>query len=121
LLLGLLVLLSGCGRSPEPTHVHGEPMDHWLEALRSRDARVRKRAVTVLGNVGPADAAVIPALTGAVRDPDAGVRAEAVLGLLKIGPPARDAVPVLTEATKDRDPRVRAYAARALERVQGRE
>jgi len=91
----------------------------WAEALRDRDARVRKKAAFTLGNIGPSDPAVLPALMGALTDADAGVRCEAILALLKYGPGAREAIPALTEIQeKDRDARVRAYAAQALEKLQ---
>jgi HEAT repeat protein len=79
---------------------------------------VRKKAAFTLGNIGPSDPAVLPALTGALKDADAGVRCEAVLALLKYGPGAEEAIPELTEVqAKDRDARVRAYAARAVEKL----
>jgi HEAT repeat protein len=118
LLAALLLILVGCGRAP-PTVAHGKPVADWVEALQNPDARQRKKAAEVLGNVGAADPAVVPALAGAVKDRDPAVRGEAVLALLKIGPAAREAAPALREAQKDRDPRVRANAARALEKVQG--
>jgi HEAT repeat protein len=113
----LALLLSGCGQSP-PLTVRGKPVSHWVQALENPDARVRRKAVGALGNVGAADAQVVPALVRAVKDRDARVRAAAVLALLKIGPEAREAVPALTAARRDRDAQVRAYAAKALAKVQ---
>jgi HEAT repeat protein len=118
LLTSLLLLPAGCGRAP-PTLAHGKPVAYWFEALRHPDARERKKAVQVLGNVGAADPAVLPALTGAVKDRDSGVRSEAVLALLKMGPAAEAATPALREAERDRDPQIRTYATRALERIRG--
>ena len=118
LVLALVLLTVGCHKA-QPPMAHGKPVGEWVEALRDPDARARKKAVTVLGNVGAADPAVVPALAGAVRDSDAAVRAGAALALLKIGPAARDAEPALAEAQNDQDPAVRQYAARALERVRG--
>ena len=117
LVAGLLVLLAGCGRA-QPTLAHGKPVSDWVDALGHPNARERKKAVEVLGNVGAADPAVVPALAGAVKDRDPAVRGEAVLALLKIGPAAREAAPALREAERDRDPRVRANAVKALEKVQ---
>ena len=118
LVAGLLVLLAGCGRA-QPTLAHGKPVSDWVETLRHPDARERRKAAEVLGNVGAADPAVVPALAGAVKDRDPVVRGEAVLALLKIGPAAREAAPALREAEGDRDPRVRANAVKALKTVQG--
>jgi HEAT repeat protein len=112
----LIVLTVGCHKS-EPALAHGKPVGDWVAALRDPDARARKKAAGVLGNVGAVDPAVVPALAGAVRDRDPAVRAEAVLALAKIGPAAREAEPALTEAQKDANPAVRQYASKALERV----
>jgi HEAT repeats len=109
----LMLSLSGCGKTP-PTMGGGK----WAEALRDPDAKVRKKAAFTLGNIGPSDPAVLPALTAALKDADAGVRCEAVLALLKYGPGARGAVPELTEVhQKDRDAKVREYAAKAVEKL----
>jgi HEAT repeat protein len=118
-LIGALALAGGC-RKPGPALAHGRPVAEWVEVLRDPDARARKKAVGVLGNVGPVEPAVVPALAGAVRDRDAAVRAEAALALMKIGPAAREAESALTEAQNDQDPAVRRLAAKALERVRGK-
>jgi HEAT repeat protein len=112
----MLVLTIGCHK-PEPPLAHGKPVGDWIAALRNPDVRARKKAVTVLGNVGPIDPGVVPALAEAVRDRDPAVRAEAVLALMKMGPAARGAESALTEAQQDPNPTVRQYAAKALERV----
>lgn len=121
LLLLLCLLVSGCSRSdvPKEKYFSGEPVDHWLEEIKSPDPKKRKKAADVLGNVGPADERSIPALIEAVKDKDAKVRDAAVLGLSKIGPPAASGESVLAEATKDKDPTVRTHAATAVERVRG--
>jgi HEAT repeat protein len=118
LVLSLAVLASGCGKK-EPLLSHGQPVSHWVEALKDPNPQARKKAVTALGHVGAADPDAIPAVIGAVKDPDAAVRAEAVLALLNLGPAAKDAVPALEEARNDRDANVREYVGKALERIQG--
>ena len=115
-LAATVLALSGCSQ-PAPTMAHGKPVAHWVQALRDPDLKVRKRAADVLGNVGAADATVVPALAGAVKDQDRAVREATVLALLKMGGAARDAMPALVEASKDSDARVRSYAARALEKL----
>jgi HEAT repeat protein len=119
--LGLLALpavwLLGCGKGQPDL---GKPVGRWVQALSDRDAKVRKNAILKLGNVGPGDAAVLPALQGALKDRDAGVRREAILALMKCGPDAREAIPALTEVQQhDRDAQVRGYAAKALDRLRG--
>jgi len=54
LIAGLMILLAGCAR-PQPMLAHGKPVSYWVEALQRADAHERKKAVQVLGNVGPAD------------------------------------------------------------------
>jgi HEAT repeat protein len=117
ILLLMAALLIGCSRAPVMTTVHGKSVDHWLAALKDKDAKNRRKAVEVLSNVGAADPQVIPALTAALKDRDPKVRSEAVLSLLKIGPAAQEAVPALNEARNDRDAGVRAGAVKALERI----
>jgi HEAT repeat protein len=120
-LIAMALLSTGCTREKVPTELYfsGEPVSHWTEAARSPDPKVRKKAIDVLGNVGPADPAAIPALIAAVKDKDAVVRDAAVLALSKIGPPAAEGLPTLREATKDPNPTVRAHAVTAVERVGG--
>jgi HEAT repeat protein len=109
----LLIALSGCG-SAHPTMAGGK----WAEVLRDPDAKVRKKAAFTLGNIGPTDPAVLPALIGALKDADAGVRCEVILALLKYGSDATGAISALTEVQqKDRDAKVRSYAAKALEKL----
>jgi HEAT repeat protein len=113
----LLVALCGCGRA-QPTMAGGK----WARALHDPAVKVRKKAAFTLGNIGPSDPAVFPALIEALKDADAEVRCEAILALLKYGPGAKEALPTLTDIQhKDRDARVRAYAARAVEKLQAAE
>jgi HEAT repeat protein len=120
--IGLAVLLvalaGGCGKE-RPMLAGGKPVSHWVEALRSPDARLRKQAAFKLGNVGLADPSALPSLVGALQDRDAGVRREAILALLKCGPAAQEAVSALRVLQRhDPDARVRTHAARALEKIQ---
>jgi hypothetical protein len=115
-LLIITLSLVGCTK-PQPMLAHGKPVQHWVDALRDADVKKRVKAVEVLGNVGVADAAAIPALAGALKDRDPRVRSEAALALLRIGPPAKDAVPALQDACKDKDATVRSHATKALEKI----
>lgn len=121
LLMGLAALpavfLLGCGTSQPPEL--GKHVERWVQALNDPDPKVRKNALLKLGNIGPADEAVLPALLGALADVDATVRREAILALVKYGPGAREAIPQLTDLRQhDRDARVRNYAAKALEKFE---
>ncbi len=117
--VGLLLVLGicGCGRSPV-TLAGGKPVAYWIEALNNPDVKLRKKAVSKLGNVGPADAAALPALIGALDDRDAGVRCEAIISLLKFGPGARDALAKLEDMQRrDHNAQVRQYAAKAIDKL----
>jgi HEAT repeat protein len=113
------ISLGGCTSKTGPTLAGGKPLDEWLRALSDPDARLREKAVEKLGNAGPIDAAVIPALCGALRDENAGVRCQAILALAKSGSDAKAAIePLQAMGRQDRDPRVRSYAAKALESLE---
>ncbi len=116
----VLAVLAGCSRREVPSdrYFSGQPVSHWLQAVRGPDAKARKKAADVLGNVGPSDRAVVPALSDALADRDARVRAAAVLALAKIGPEAAPAAERLKALLQDKDAAVRAHAATALGRVQ---
>jgi HEAT repeat protein len=110
----LAALLCGCG-NVQPAR----PVGHWIQALHDPDPRTRKQAAFNLGNIGPAEATVFPALVEALRDRDAHVRREAIVALLKFGPAAKEAIPALTNVQQqDHDARVRGYAAKALKKLQ---
>jgi HEAT repeat protein len=112
------MLLAGCGK-PKTTLAGGKPVSHWLEAAHDPDTRVRKTAVFKLGNIGPGEADVLPAVTAALKDTDAAVRRQAILALVKFGAAAKDAAPILTEMHRhDRDAQVRSHAAKALESLE---
>jgi HEAT repeat protein len=81
------------------------------QRLTDADARVRCRAATALGEIGPA---AVEELIQALSLPDRFVRREAVWGLAKIGAQAAPAIPALARALADRDVSVRKGAARAL-------
>jgi len=116
--MALLISSVGCGaRIPSEFQVSGQPIEHWLTAIRDPDATVRIKAVRALGNVGPHHPQAIPAVTEALGDADATVRAQASLALLKSGPNAKSAVPALRTAIGDADATVRKYAAEALKKI----
>ncbi len=115
LIVLLLIALCGCRRTP-PTMAGSK----WAAALHDPDTKLRKKAVFTLGNIGPSDPVVLPALIGALRDANAEVRCEAILALVKYGPGAGEAVSALIEVQQqDRDAQVRTYAAEALAKLQG--
>jgi HEAT repeat protein len=112
-----MLLLAGCASHSEPTLAHGQPTEHWVQALKDPDPRVRKRAADVLGNVCATEPAAVAALSVAVTDRDRNVREAVVQALVKVGPAAKDAEGALTVASRDSDARVRSLAAKGLERL----
>jgi HEAT repeat protein len=109
-----MLSLSGCNKA-QPTMAGSK----WAEALRGPDVKLRKQAAFTLGNIGPTDPAVRPALIEALKDADARVRCEAILAVLKLGPQSKEAVPALRDLqNQDPDRKVRSYASKALERLQ---
>src|SRR5262249_3324944 len=114
---GLTMITMGGGPKP-PTQAGGHPVSHWVQELKSSDAKVRRHAVAKLGNVGTSDPEALPAVRGALADADAGVRAEAVQALVKFGSAAKEAeAQLLDMQKKDRSPQSRDYAAKALEHI----
>lgn len=117
LISAALALAVGCG-PPAPTLAGGKPVGHWVQALHDPDPKKREEAAEKLGNVGSADPAAYPALTGALNDPSARVRGAAILGLVKGGAAAKTAAPTLRQLEEhDPDPAVRTYAAKALKAI----
>jgi hypothetical protein len=115
-LAALVVLLSGCGRTPPLSG--GKPIESWVTAVQSPDAKLRRTAVCKLGNAGAEDQTAWVALCGALRDRDAGVRREAIVALMKCGPRAQQTTPVLAELERsDPDAQVRVCAAKAAAKL----
>jgi len=107
------IVFCGCGQTLPP--LAGAK---WAAALRDPNAKVRKKAAFTLGNLGPCDSAVLPALLAALEDADGGVRCQAILALLKYGPAGRQAIPKLDVLRQnDADIKVRRCAARAIEQL----
>jgi len=119
LLLLSLLPLCGC-RKAQPIVSGGRPIGYWIKASHGPDATARKEAVFKLGNAGPTDPTVLPALIAALKDSDARVRCETILALAKFGPDAKPADDALTEIqSHDPDPKARDYAAKALKKIRG--
>lgn len=66
-----------------------------IEALRSSDPTVRRKAADVLGRLGSDAKDATPDLVRLLDDPDESVRKAAARTLGRIGPPAEEAVPAL--------------------------
>jgi HEAT repeat protein len=119
-LVVLVLFATGCGKSG-PNLAGGKPVSHWLEALNDPDPKTRRTAAFKLGNAGPTDREIFPALMGALRDPDASVRCEIILAVLKFGPHPSQLGPELSDMREnDPDAKVRAYAAKALAHLESR-
>ena len=84
-----------------------------IQALKDRNARVRKRAAVILGTIG--DLRAVEPLVEALNDVDVFVRCTVATNLGRIGD--ETAVKALIDALKDEDGRVRIDAERALEEI----
>jgi HEAT repeat protein len=94
-----------------------KPLSELSKRLHDPDATVRQDAVRALGDTGPENEAVVPALIEALRDPDGNVRGEAASALGKLGLRAKAAVPALSEALDGFDSAVEVEAAMALWKI----
>ncbi len=77
------------------------------EALKDKDADVRKNAAVSLGRIGKDAKEAVPALAEALKDTDTDVRGAAALALGRIGKDAAGATEALAALLKDKDKDVR--------------
>src|SRR6266404_798116 len=71
--------------SSESFH-EGRPVSHWLSAVQGGTDPVREHAAHVLGEIGPDNPAIVPALIAALKDKHHLVRKNAAVALGEIGP-----------------------------------
>ena len=95
-------------------------LPYLIRTLGSKDPRIRVRAASYIGHLGPQAGAAAPALAGALSAPDAALRYAAVAALAQIGPPAGAALPSLRAAVHSDDDEFRLQIVGALWRI-GRE
>jgi HEAT repeat protein len=126
-LLGLALLLVvavsfvwflGSGPSQLPgtdlSYLHTSALPTHLQALKSQDASTRRKAATVLWQMGVEAKEATPTLLQVAKDPDPEVREAAVKALGRTGQGTQDAIPGLIGALQDDDAKVRAAAATSL-------
>lgn len=89
-----------------------------VEALKSRDADVRKGAARALAGIGLDAQVATEPLTKALADRDAGVRAAAVSALGRIGADGKTVVPLIKPLLNEKDEAVRKAAAEALKHLE---
>src|SRR5262249_51653169 len=92
----------------------GRPTSYWVHLLQSGKDQERANAAEAVGERGPANADVVPALRAGLEDEDEHVLRNAATSLGQIGPDAVPAVPALVRALKDKDGLFRLEVARAL-------
>ena len=93
------------------------PLASLTEALKDKDASLRRLAARSLCEIGPPAKAVTAALIVALQDPDEGVRETVSEALGQIG--EREAVGPLIAALRDKQVLVRMSAAEALGKMGG--
>lgn len=91
LLLGLSLLLTGCGGEKAPK----VDLNAKLAALETGDADAKAIALGEIAQLGPDAAPAIPKLLPLLKDPDNIVRRNAAYVLGQIGPAAKAAIPEL--------------------------
>jgi HEAT repeat protein len=90
-------------------------IEHLTAALRHRDARIRRGAAEVLGDLGLRASESVPALVHALHDKEELVRVRAARALGAIGAPA--AIELLIVALSDPLPSVRSASAEAIGKI----
>lgn len=101
----LALLLLGC-ENPlrEEAMIEGVSTSGWVEMAKDDDVEVRRKAVEVLGELGPTETdQTVPALAEAVADSDAHVRLLALRSIGRLGGKARAAQPAVGKAITDKN------------------
>jgi HEAT repeat protein len=106
-LIGLALVLAGCGKSTED----------WLAQLKDGDVVKRRQAIRELGARNADASQIVPALTEALRDESGYVRHDAATTLGKFGDAAKPAAPMLARLLKDKELSVRKAAEAALQKI----
>src|SRR5258706_2974094 len=96
------------------SHLQASAIPDHLEAMKSQDASVRKKAASILWQMGVEAKEATPTLLLVAKDPDPQVREAAVKALGRTGQGTQDAIPAFLEALKDDETNVRAAAATSL-------
>lgn len=104
----------------------GRTIGQWIMVLQDEEdlscPSPREKAAHVLGKIGPAAKAAVPALTKALKDEgrqQEPIRREAAWALGHIGPEAKPCIPSLYEALNDEWVDVRVCAHYALAKITG--
>ena len=95
-------------------------LPYLIKTLDSKTPKIRAKAASYLGHLGPAAGAAAPALAMALNDSNPAVRSSAVIALAQVGPAANAAIPALQAALKPGDDYFRLQVIHALWTV-GRE
>ncbi|MCE9534379.1 MAG: HEAT repeat domain-containing protein [Planctomycetes bacterium] len=88
-----------------------------IDALKDKnsDSNIKRETVILIGSLGPAGKAAVPALSTVLKEDQwKGVRERAAWALSQMGPAAEGAVPALIAALRDEESSVRGSAADAL-------
>jgi HEAT repeat protein len=137
--LGLAVVLAGCGRGEVPPDVAALVADltsgdekksgearlalislgetatpALVDLLQNGEPRERVLAATTFWGMGVRAPSAVPALAAALADPDPELRVHCAMALENTGPAARTAVPALVKALRDPERPVRQAAVKAL-------
>jgi hypothetical protein len=101
-------------------HILKQVMGRLVEALGDAKPSVRTASAEALGEIGPAGAAAVKALRGALKDQQAEVRKAAADALGSMGTVVATTLTALDAVReRDPDPKVRQAAAAAWKRIRG--
>ena len=97
-----------------------QAIDPLLRAVHTGNLLVRRRALEVLGLMGPPARAFVPMFVKLLENASAVIRITAAQALGHIGPDAAVAIPVLKTLLKDRDILLRRRVEEALSKIEGK-
>jgi len=103
----VLFFLAGCSFREEAVR-EGHTTSEWIATLEeSTDQEMRLKAITILGDMGPDEAAMtLRPLSAAIKDPDPVIRFYTLEALGKLGNKARGSMDAVASAMSDKDRRV---------------
>jgi len=117
----LALLLVGCDYTyfREDVTYEGRTAEQWVELTRDDDVEMRKKAVTMLGEIGlPEAERSVPALARATADADVVVRLLALQQLEKLAPKAKKAQGAVTKAFSDKNKTVVKQALKTFKAIE---
>lgn len=102
-----LLVLSLCAapvHAGEGEKYIGKPLQQWLDALESKDAKAREDALATLAKIGRPAKEALPKLTELLKDESVNIRFGAALALWSVGGDGKEAWPLIQGMVKTLKP-----------------